>query len=413
MPLVSLRHLHAFLAVASAGGIRRSSETLYRASSAIARSVGALEQSLDVQLFERKGRGMLLTAAGDVVRLRAQRVEAELRDVRDDAVRLRERAGSKEGGTAGAKVGGKVGGIEALLNERRLQAAALLAEVHHMPSVAHRMGTSQSAVSQAIARLEDMLGQPLFLRTAHGMVPTDAGRRWIEHFERVLAELQHIPEDIAALAGVVQGVVTIGALPLARSQLLPAAIAAVLQRHPQLQIRSLESPYEELMASLLSGRINFIVGAQRAGIEDSFVSHTLFEDRAALVARHGHPLAGKQDLQLQDLAGYPWALSRAGTPLRESLEQFFRRLGAQPPIPVVETGDLALLRGLLVESDMLTVLSAHQLHHEVATGQLSVLAFDMPGMERRIGVTTRKGAHLSPGAQVLMAEIEAVSERWR
>ena len=403
MFLVSLRHLHAFNAVAASGGIRRSSESLFRASSAVARSVSALEASLDAQLFERKGRGMLLTAAGDVVRLRADRIEAELQAVRDDAVRLRDRGGPA------------VGGIEALLNERRLQAATLLADMHHMPSVAHAMGVSQSAVSQAVARLEDMLGQSLFLRTAHGMMPTDAGRRWTVSFERVLAELRHIPEDIAALAGVVLGVVTVGALPLARSQLLPEAIARVLQRHPQLHIRSLESPYEELTANLLSGRIDFIVGAQRAGSAgaDAFASRALFEDQAVLVARTGHPLASRKKLALADLADYPWVLSRSGTPLRESLVQFFEGQGAAAPSPAVETGDLALLRGLLVASDMLTVLSAHQLHHEVRTGQLQVLPFAMPGLARSIGVTTRKNAHLSPGAVALMAEIEAVGSRWR
>jgi len=399
--MISLRHLHAFNAVAASGGIRASSESLYRASSAVARSVSTLEEKLSTQLFERKGRGMLLTAAGEVVRQRADRIEAELHAVREEAVRLRDRNGAK------------VGGIEALLNERRLQAAALLAEMHHMPSVAHAMGVSQSAVSQAIARLEDMLGQALFLRSAHGMVPTDAGRRWTESFERVLAELRHIPEDIAALQGVVLGTVTIGALPLARSQILPMAIASVLQRHPQLHVRSLESPYEELMASLLSGRIDFIVGAQRSGVGDDFDSRALLEDKAALVARAGHPLAQRGKLKLKDLAGYPWVLSRSGTPLRESLEHFFQRHGAQAPSPAVETGDLALLRGLLVCSDMLTVLSAHQLHHEVRTGQLVVLPFDMPGTERSIGITTRKNAHLSPGANALLAEIEAVSAHWR
>ena len=410
MPSVSLRHLHAFSVVAATGGIRRSSDALFRASSAVARSVTALEAGLGVLLFERKGRGMLLTAAGQLAKLRADRIEAELRDVRDDAVRMRDRGRE----SAGAKTGGtNVGGIEALLNERRLQAAALLAEVHHMPTVAHTMGTSQSAVSQAIARLEDMLGQPLFLRTAHGMVPTDAGRRWVERFERVLAELRHIPEDIAALAGVVEGVVTVGALPLARSQLLPGAIAAVLQKHPRLRIRSLESPYEELTAGLLSGRVDFIVGALRAGAGAAFEDRVLIEDRVALVARSGHPLAGRRQVGDADLAGYPWVLSRAGTPLRESLEAFFRARDVAPPQPAVETGDLALLRGLLVESDMLTVLSAHQLHHEIATQQLAVLPYDMAGLERRIGLITRRGAHLSPGASALLGEIDTVSARWR
>jgi LysR family transcriptional regulator of gallate degradation len=398
---LGLRHLHAFRVVAELGGIRRSSESLYRASSAVARSVSALEESLGVQLFERKGRGMLLTAAGEVVRLRADRIDAELHGVRDDAARTQDRHGRK------------VGGIDALLNERRLQAASLLAEVHHMPTVAQAMGTSQSAVSQAVSRLEDMLGQPLFLRTAYGMLPTDAGRRWVERFERALAELRHIPEDVAALAGIVQGTVTVGALPLARSQLLPLAIASVLQRHPRLRVSSLESPYGELTAGLLSGRIDFIVGALRANPGDAFASQPLFVDKAALVARAGHPLTARERLLIRDLQAYPWVLSRAGSPLRESLVQFFASQDEVPPEPAVETGDLALLRGLLVSSDMLTVLSAHQLHHEVETSQLAVLPFEMPGMARPIGIMTRKGAHLAPGARALLDEMEAISARWR
>ena len=404
MPLVSLRHLHAFCAVAASGGIRKSSESLFRASSAVARSVAALEEALAVQLFERKGRGMLLTAAGEVVRLRADRIDVLLRGVRDDALRQRER---------GATGGRTVGGIDAMLNENRLQAASLLGEMHHMPSVAQAMGTSQSAVSQAIGRLEDMLGQSLFQRTARGMIPSDAGLRWIERFELVLAELRHIPDDVAALAGVVQGIVTIGALPLARTQLLPQAIASLLVKHPRLQVRSLESTYGELTAGLLSGRVDFIVGALRDTPGDTFSTHALVEDKAAVIARAGHPLAGRKRLTLAALMAYPWVLSRAGTPLRDSIDRFFEQQGIAAPAAAVETGDLALLRGLLESSDMLTVLSAHQLHVEIRTGQLAVLPFDMPGLERRIGVTTRNHAHFSPGAQALLGELEAISKAWR
>ena len=400
MELLSLRHLHAFRVVATTGGIRRSSNALFRASSAVTRSVAMLEAQLGVPLFERKGGGMLPTAAGELVRLRADRIEAELASIREDALRAQD------------KHGRKVGAIEALLNERRLQAATLLAEVHHMPTVAQAMGSSQSAVSQAIARLEDMLGQPLFLRTAHGMLPTDAGRRWSERFGRALTELRHIPEDVAALAGVVEGTVTIGALPLARTRLLPLAITSVLGRHPRLHVSSLESPYGELTAALLSGRIDFIVGALRSAPGEAFSVRALFEDKAALVARAGHPLAGKKTLRMADLQGYPWVLSRPGAPLRESLGQFFHTHGLEAPTPTVETGDLALLRGLLISSDMLTVLSAHQLHYEVATGQLAVLPFDMPGLERSIGVMTRKGSHLAPGARALLEELDAISAGW-
>ena len=69
--------------------------------------------------------------------------------------------------------------------------------------------------------------------------------------------------------------------------------------------------------------------------------------------------------------------------------------------------------GLIHDSDMLTVLSAQQLFHEVRTGQLTVLPFEMPGMERNIGVTTRRGAHLAPGARALLAALARREENFR
>jgi LysR family transcriptional regulator of gallate degradation len=400
MSIVNLHHLHAFSTVAATGGIRRSADVLYRASSAVARSVSALEESLDIQLFERKGRGMLLTAAGETVQLRAQIIEAELREVRDDANRL------------AAREGALLGGIDALFNERRLQVATMLADVHHMPSVARVMGMSQSAISQSIARLEDALGQTLFRRSAHGMMPSDAGTRWIVRFNRVLVELGHIVSDVAALKGVLEGVVTVGALPLARTLLLPAAITSLVKKFPRLRVRSLESTYEELTAGLLSGRVDFIIGALRTPAGQGLESCVLIRDQTAVIARAGHPLATEPTLSFDDLQNYPWVLSRAGTPLRMSLEQFFRTQNRESPQPVVETGDLALLRGLLVSSDMLTVLSAHQMHYEIATNQLVVLQFPMHGFERQIGATMRTGAHLSPGANALLAELKSAAGNW-
>ncbi len=395
---LSLHHLHVFHSVTATGGIRRSAEVLHRASSAVSRSIATLEECLNVALFERKGRGMLLTAAGEIVRVRTQRIEAELAGVRADAARMASRAGT-----------GSIGSMDALLHEPRLMVASLLAEMHHMPSVAKATALSQPAVSNAIATLESALKQPLFLRTAHGTVPTDVGARWIVQFERVLAELRHIETDVAALNGVLEGVITVGALPLARTLVLPMALSALLARHPKLRVRSLESPYEELCGGLLSGKIDFILGAIRPAHGTELATEPLFVDQIALIVGARHPLARQASVDFQDVAGFPWVLSRAGTPLRESLQAFFASHGQAPPQAAVETGDLALLRTLLLQGNMLTMLSAHQLHYEIESGSLVVLPFAMTGMQGQIGITTRAGAHLSGGVYALLEEIRRVS----
>lgn len=396
--ILSLHHLHVFNAVVAAGGVRRGAESLFRASSAVTRAISRLEEALDIKLFERKGTGMLLTAAGESVRARSQRVQIELGAVHDEAVAMQQLHG-----------GGRVGPCAALFHTGRLLSATLLADVRHMSTVAHLLGLTQPAISAAVSRLEESLGQVLFERTPRGMIPTVAGERWIMRFNRVQAELRTIHADIAALKGVIEGTVTVGALPLIRSIVLPAAIANVSSRHPRLRIRTLESPYGDLCAGLLSANVDFILGALRPLHDKSLTTRVLLHEDIVLIARAGHPLAGRRALAFADLRAYPWILSRASSPLRYQLNDFFRSRGQPLLEPAVETADLALLRGLLLHSDMLTALSRHQLHYEFAAGSLVALDFPLDGMFREIGVTVRTGAHLSPGAVELLGEVERLA----
>jgi len=93
------------------------------------------------------------------------------------------------------------------------------------------------------------------------------------------------------------------------------------------------------------------------------------------------------------------------------LEQFFSAARQAPPVPAVETGDLAVLRGLLLESDMVTAISAHQLRYEIRDESLVVLDFPLEQTRRDIGITQRMGCFPSPGARALIEEIRQVVAR--
>ncbi|MFJ1472042.1 LysR family transcriptional regulator [Massilia orientalis] len=180
-----LRQLHAFGAVAESGGIRPSSLVLARSPATSTRAVARMERILAVMLFERTVGGMRLTPAGAGVLARARRIRDELAAVHAQALDSRQRTGP-------------VAALSALFNERRLQLAVALALLGRMPDVAHLADVSQPAVSQAIARLEADLGQPVFVRGGPRMEPTDIGSRWIIHFTRVLHELQQLRQCAGA-----------------------------------------------------------------------------------------------------------------------------------------------------------------------------------------------------------------------
>ncbi|OAK60854.1 LysR family transcriptional regulator [Variovorax paradoxus] len=394
---INLRHLRAFSAVAAAGSVAAAAEALYRVASAVTRSVLDLEAALGRPLFDRRARGMALNAYGELVLVRALRIEREFEEARTQLV-------ARGGMDGGADVHSL---FTSILNGRRLAVVASLAQKRNMPAVAREFGITQPAISSALKDLESGLGVALFTRKARGLSPTPAGEIVAFYFKRVLSELRHIGPDIAASEGSLQGSVTVGALPLGRTQILPLSIASLLARHPQLHVSTVESPYDALAASLRSGDIDFILGALRhnPGEVKDLQQQPLFEDRISVIARAGHPLAREKCIDFRMLREARWTLSRQGSPSRELLERFFSNAQQAPPLPAVETGDLAVLRGLLLESDMLTAISPHQLRYEIRDGSLVVLDFPLEETRREIGLTQRLGAFPSPGARALMEEI--------
>ncbi len=398
---INLRHLFVFMTVADAGSVAGAAEGLFRASSAIARAVGKLESTLGVRLFDRRARGMLLNAYGSTVLERARRIAQELAAA-SQALDALSAARSPGAGSSSRLV------FTSLPNSRRLAIVTSLAERHNMAAVAREFGVTQAAISAGLKGLEDRLGVTLFTRSAKGVIPTDAGQLLAIHFRRTLAELRSIAADLAAMEKAVHGTVKVGALPLGRTRILSSSIVSVVTRYPRLRIKTTESPYDLLAAQLRSGDIDFIFGALRPVKETKdLLEEPLFDDYLSVIARAGHPLAGRQTLTLRDLRNAQWALWREDSPARQVLLRCFREAGETPPQPSVETGDLAILRTVLLQSDILTAISAEQLHHEIACGELAILPVSLGETRRSIGIAQRRGALSSPGTRVLLDEIRA------
>jgi len=390
-----LRHLRAFLAVAEQGSANRAGAALYRAQSAVSRSIRKLEDELGVELFERRARGMLLTQCGRALLVRARRVNAEMQAARNDIAALAEK-----GRIGNAPIFGM------LTHERRVRAFVALAEQHHMPSVAESLGITQPAVSIAIRQIEDSVGIALFRRTARGTVPTPAGAALTLRLKRALAEIRHAVGEIASLRGTTQGVVTVGALPLGRTRLLPESMAAVVSEHPGVRIGTMEGSFEALAASLRAGDVDFILGALRPPDHASdLAGEALATDELGVVCRNGHPWASRAQLPAADLARAQWVLPRANTPNRMLFERALGARGVPTPNVIVETSDLAVLRGVLMNSDLLTAISPRQIAYELDAGLLQVLPFTLADTRRVIGITQRTDSLASPGAKLLIEEI--------
>lgn len=397
--LLSLTHLKVFLQVVSAGSAARAAKSLFRAQSAITRALHELEDVLGMPLFERMSSGMLPTASGECVAARATRVFDELQTLTRVLIPR-----TTPGGAAAANAP-----ASCLLNTRRLEIFVQLSRDRHMPTTARAFGVSQPAISSAIKVLETGAGVPLFYRSGRGLLLTAEGEVCALHVQRALNELRRIPEDLAALHGSVRGTVHVGALPLCRSSVLPEALARLSHAYPGIRIVTDESAYELLLARLRSGEVDFILGALRQwSAESGLVGEPLWTEDMVVLARRGHPLADHKNLKLAQVAQQQWIMPRSQSPARRMLERLFATKGLDTPVPNIESGDSTLIRGVLTRSDMVAAMSAHQLKHELDTGELVTLPVRLPHTERQIGLMLRADAQPAPAAQRLMQFLRQV-----
>jgi LysR family transcriptional regulator of gallate degradation len=396
-----VQNLRTFVYVAEAESVVRAAETLFKAPSAITRSILELERGIGVTLFERKPRGMLLNTYGKAVLTRARRIHQEVQQAAEAFLGDRTKAASPLPSAI----------TSMLYNGRKLQLLISVASLRTISSAAAQLNMTQAGVSMALARIESALGQSLFHRRMEGMIATDLADRLVLHAKRIFAELRAMMSDVAAISGTVSGSVVIGTTPLGRTHLLLTAIAEVLTEHPELSIMTAESSYEQLIGDLRSGELDLVLGVLRHfHLCQGLVTEPLFDDRFAVMVRKGHPLARRNQLHLADLVQEKWILPRPRSLGRPLIESAFRKFGLPPPKPVVQTGDLDVIRRLLSASDMLAVTSPNQLFLELGSG----LIVELPGLlgetKREVGLVLREGAMLSPAAK---AVIEAVRRRVR
>src|SRR5687768_16128984 len=123
-----------------------------------------------------------------------------------------------------------------MLDLRRLALICEFARKGSIAATADSLGYSPSAVSQQLAALEREAGATLIDRTARSAELTDAGRRLVEHAERILAMVEATESDLSAQAGTPSGRVTVTAFPTAAVAFAPA-LARLLRRHTGLTLR--------------------------------------------------------------------------------------------------------------------------------------------------------------------------------
>jgi LysR family transcriptional regulator of gallate degradation len=401
IPEISLRQLRSLVYVCKSKNVTKAAEQLNRSQTAVTKAITDLELTTGKSLFDRTSTGMIPTVYGESLALRAENAMEELK-----------LAGETFGEYSRSRnLYGNIPIFTMDISYKRLSAFIALYHLRSIQRSANQLNITKAAIYSSVRQIENWLDTELFERGPNGVSPTNFCSVLAQHVKLAFAEIRHGLEDLENLDGMTSGCVKIGTLPYTRTYLTPNAISLLLAEYPQLDVYTQEGAYADMESSLLCGDIDFIIGAIRPTDANMAIkTEILLDDKLAVIARKQHPLMKKSKVTLNELSEYGWVLPELHTPSGKLFIETMNRHGNEMPGHAIHTSSLSMVRGLLMSSNRVSLLSKHQIYYDQTSGLLDVLPVEMNDTYRSIGITMRRHTKPSPAAQLFLYKLREVAE---
>ncbi|MCI0752914.1 LysR family transcriptional regulator [Teichococcus vastitatis] len=215
---------------------------------------------------------------------------------------------------------------------KQLRCFLAVADASNFGRAARTLNMLPSALGRQVRLLEEELGTPLFHRTTRQVTLAPAGAALLPEARAILDRAAGAACLIRALSA--DGApLRIGAIDSAAAGLLPEPLARLHATHPEIVTRLVEAKSAQILPWLRSGRLDlgFVRPPHQA---DGLECQWLMQERPVVVLPQRHPLAKRQRLQLNDLAGLPVILPpRAARPhSRAVVLRLYDLLGETPRV---------------------------------------------------------------------------------
>lgn len=163
-----------------------------------------------------------------------------------------------------------------------------IAQEANMTRAAQRLYISQPALSKLLASVESELGVQLFRQENRRMIPTAAGKIYLENAEKILS-LNHDMERTVRLASS-QSELTL-AYPLIYSGFITGSVLPAMCRiNPSVSVHILHSAQSKILDHILHGHFPFAVGIVTDSIRQSASFINIGQQEMVLAVHKGHPL---------------------------------------------------------------------------------------------------------------------------
>lgn len=179
-----------------------------------------------------------------------------------------------------------------------LKALDALLDEGSVTRAAQRLSLTQPAVSGMLTRLRDYFGDPLFVRTSHGMVPTLRASELSVPVKQILTDIAILLKPMQFDPMTAELTYTLVATDYALKAVVVPLIAALKQHAPRIRIavRSVDS--ERMYQQLSRGEVDLALVTPQT-TPDDLHGRALYQEEYVCVARCHHPLAAASEMTLE------------------------------------------------------------------------------------------------------------------
>jgi DNA-binding transcriptional LysR family regulator len=271
-------------------------------------------------------------------------------------------------------------------------------------AAARRLHRTQPAISQAVRRIEDELGERLFDRSSRDGTLTEAGRLLQDYAQRLLGLASEAQTAIKELQQVRRGRVIVGANEAAVHTLLPH-IERFATLHPNVAIEVRRVPSRQIAAAVLDRSIDFGVltfqpadrGVQTIGLGG---------DEIVLLTSPSHPLAGRRRLTLEEIGKQVVIAHNDPSPARDRVLRAYERrrtsINIQISLPSLDGIKRAVEMGIGV-----ALLPRRCALTEIARGHLAATRVPELGAVRQVRLVFRKTGERSRAAEAFLEVVNS------
>ena len=288
---------------------------------------------------------------------------------------------------------------------RQIRAIIAVCEEGSFTRAAARENATQSGISQHVATAERTLGIKLFERSAAGVTPTPAGRRYYERCVEAVGQLENAREEARGVAEAVSGDLRIGLIPTLTRAALAPTLERFNPRYPDVRLHIVEGYSGLLTDMVLADELDFAVVPTREG-RVGLKSRLLVRDREMLVSSPKRGFKPLEPVRLKDCGPLKVVVPGRANVRRRNIEVYFQTHGVE----IADMMEMDAMIGTLefvARSDWVAILSGLICYADIGKRERVISPIFDPPLIAEFVVISAARRTLSAQARLFLAAFEA------